>query len=179
MMKHSKDYSSIDWEKIVEYSEESKTGLRYVISKETAGRKSSQTAFNSNRIGWILSYKGSRWLVHRIIRHIKQGGIQKDDVVDHRDGNPYNNLLSNLRITDQSTNLKNKCRQSNNTSGINGVRICSQKHRRRFVRATFKSHGKAQSKSFRITDGDAAALAEAWLKGMQQQDGLFTERHGK
>ena len=36
MMKHSKDYSSIDWEKIVEYSEESKTGLRYVISKETA-----------------------------------------------------------------------------------------------------------------------------------------------
>ena len=181
-MKHCRDYSSINWSEFVEYSSDSITGLCYISNKQQAGRKHSQKAVDSGRIGWVLSYKGSRWLVHRIIACLELGGIKQCDVVDHLDGNPYNNKINNLRVTDQSTNLKNKCKQSNNTSGINGVGIYTRENGSRLVVATFKSHRKAVSKSFHVIDGDeSSALMNGanWLQEMQNADGLFTERHGK
>ena len=42
-------------------------------------------------------------------------------VVDHKDGNPFNNKKVNLRICTQTENTKNKSFTSNNTSGFIGV----------------------------------------------------------
>lgn len=41
--------------------------------------------------------------------------------VDHRDGNPRNNTVCNLRRTNRSSNAMNVRRQANNTSGHKGV----------------------------------------------------------
>ena len=52
-------------------------------------------------------------------------------VVDHRDGNSFNNKKDNLRICTQQENLQNKHFMSNNTSGTIGVMW--DKHRRRWA----------------------------------------------
>ena len=45
----------------------------------------------------------------------------KEMNVDHRDGNPFNNRKSNLRICTQADNNKNLKIRKNNTSGHKGV----------------------------------------------------------
>jgi len=47
--------------------------------------------------------------------------VTKGIVVDHIDGNPYNNKKSNLRVCQQKENVINKSFMSNNTSGFIGV----------------------------------------------------------
>ena len=47
--------------------------------------------------------------------------IKQNYVVDHKDGNPYNNKKNNLRLCEQKENLLNKSFISNNTSGFIGV----------------------------------------------------------
>lgn len=42
-------------------------------------------------------------------------------IIDHIDGNPYNNIRKNLRIIDKFNNAKNLKRYSNNKTGIKGV----------------------------------------------------------
>lgn len=42
-------------------------------------------------------------------------------VVDHVDGNPLNNRITNLELKTYSGNNKNKIMQKNNSSGVNGV----------------------------------------------------------
>ena len=43
------------------------------------------------------------------------------ELIDHKDGNPANNLIENLRPSNKSTNAMNRGAQANSTSGINGV----------------------------------------------------------
>ena len=52
---------------------------------------------------------------------IRRGPIPKDWEVDHRDGNPSNNALSNLRLATSSQQKQNKRVQSNNASGLKGA----------------------------------------------------------
>jgi len=59
----------------------------------------------AHRLAWIFSH-----------------GINPKEIIDHRDGNPSNNALENLRLASPSLNGANsKCR-SNSKSGIKGVR---------------------------------------------------------
>lgn len=45
----------------------------------------------------------------------------KGMMVDHIDGDPLNNVLSNLRIVNASQNMMNKKKKSTNSSGYKGV----------------------------------------------------------
>lgn len=57
-----------------------------------------------------------------IVLDLSQEYIYKNNVVvDHKDGNAFNNRKSNLRICTQSENVLNKSFTSNNTSGFIGV----------------------------------------------------------
>lgn len=60
-------------------------------------------------------------------------GLNKEDgkVVDHIDGNPYNNRKSNLRVCTQGENTLNKHYMSRNTSGVIGVSYDRRKDRRK------------------------------------------------
>ena len=40
---------------------------------------------------------------------------------DHKNGIRFDNRKSNLRVCTHSENIRNKCKQSNNTSGLKGV----------------------------------------------------------
>lgn len=68
-------------------------------------------------------YKGSifnlRFKAHRVIWLMEHG--EWPQVIDHIDGDPFNNRLSNLRSVSQSENAKNASLPRDNKSGRIGV----------------------------------------------------------
>ena len=57
--------------------------------------------------------------VHRIVFLMHRGYLP--DLIDHKDTNPLNNKIGNLREADKSKNSCNAKTPSTNTSGIKGV----------------------------------------------------------
>jgi hypothetical protein len=62
---------------------------------------------------------GKRLLAHRVIWMLVHG--QWPDDIDHINGCSTDNRLVNLRSVDRTTNLRNRARFKNNTSGVTGV----------------------------------------------------------
>ena len=62
-----------------------------------------------------------RYLAHRVAWLLYYGVDPGDMQIDHIDGNPANNRILNLRLVDHGGNMRNKCKQKNNTSGVMGV----------------------------------------------------------
>jgi hypothetical protein len=85
------------------------TGLfRYLTHK---GRKNKDLVVTSkDSHGYIrVSYKGKRYLGHRVAFYLMRGIWPVEDV-DHIDGDRLNNKWSNLRVASRSQNLHNqKC----------------------------------------------------------------------
>lgn len=62
-------------------------------------------------------------------------------IVDHINGNPLDNRLCNLRITDEFGNTQNAKRREDNTCGIKGVSIYRPKDRPQWqIKARIQSH---------------------------------------
>jgi hypothetical protein len=71
--------------------------------------------------GYLRVKIGRRvYSVHRVIWKMVTGH-EPPSIIDHIDGDPLNNKISNLRGTDRSGNQQNKRIQINNRSGFKGV----------------------------------------------------------
>ena len=99
-MAKTKDYNLIDWSKLFRYSEESPTGIVSIKSSKPVGHVTEK--------GYRVDAAGSRWYTHRIVYSLHFGEIDKNLVIDHIDGNRYNNKISNLRLVTIEINNKNK-----------------------------------------------------------------------
>tara|TARA_R110000772_G_scaffold115607_3_gene220440 strand:- start:43 stop:657 length:615 start_codon:yes stop_codon:yes gene_type:complete len=62
------------------------------------------------------------YAAHRIVWEMLCGPIAEGMTIDHIDGDSENNRIDNLRVVPHQENCKNRSLQTNNTSGINGVR---------------------------------------------------------
>ena len=58
---------------------------------------------------------------HRIIWLMQTGKDPGCDIIDHIDGNYYNNKFNNLRLATPHQNLCNQKKRVDNTSGLKGV----------------------------------------------------------
>lgn len=67
-----------------------------------------------------FSIDGSPYLLHRILWWMAYGVMP--EVIDHIDGDPGNNALSNLRSVDHSENARNRSSLSTSASRLTGVR---------------------------------------------------------
>lgn len=199
-MSQKLDYNSVNWKDIVEVSEESITGLRWKVfglsrrQKQThAGNLHSYPNGKPKEIS--LGYKTKRYKVHRIIWVLFHGSIDENKVVDHIDGNPWNNSITNLRVVSQATNCRNSAICSHNKTKINGVSICSKlrpngKKDVYAVAAWYDFHytpEKYQRKHFRVDQFETELAAIQHAKKFldlqiekQKEYGIeFTDRHGK
>lgn len=72
-----------------------------------------------------VGYRGIRikrkdYYAHRLVFLYMTGRFPKD-CVDHKDGDGFNNVWSNLRDATYQCNNRNTCVSSNNKSGVKGV----------------------------------------------------------
>lgn len=66
-----------------------------------------------------VRYGGKYIMTHRLVYALTKGPFYSH--IDHIDGNPSNNSISNLRLCDQGLNVANARIRSDNTSGYIGV----------------------------------------------------------
>ena len=70
---------------------------------------------------YVYTYDRSGEKVKTVLLHRYIMNDPKGMIVDHIDGNPLNNLKSNLRVCTVEENSQNRAKNKNNTSGHKGV----------------------------------------------------------
>lgn len=122
----------------------------------------------SNR--YIVRICKSTYFRSRIVWAVVHGIIGNDIVIDHINRDTSDDRLCNLRAVSINDNLKNRGRQRNNSSGVNGVYLCKIRGK---YRARLSSGGKRIDLGYYDTIGAAK-------NAIQQNKELhgFTETHG-
>lgn len=129
---------------------------------------------------------GKRQLLHRWLWEQLVGPIPVDHQIDHKNGIRTDCQIGNLRCVPQLKNLRNRAKQSNNTSGTTGVSRVVIKGTEYWV-CTWSdpvTH-KKKMKYFNITkltEAGAEAAAIAHRDGLMQDfitNHDYTARHGQ
>lgn len=71
--------------------------------------------------GIVVGFHGKDLYAHRIIWEMVHGPIPEGMHIDHRNTNPFDNRLSNLRLATKEQNYHNQGLSTKNKSGIKGV----------------------------------------------------------
>lgn len=124
-MKQKLNYN-INWSEHFQLSEDSPSGLQR--NEDMNGKPFRNTRFGFKHYqksgkphAWLVGFKGRTYLVHRIIWVMTYGSIDPELVVDHLDGNPFNNLISNMRLKTQADNTRNRSKRKCSKAEITGV----------------------------------------------------------
>jgi len=141
---------------------------------------------NGTALAWQLSFQEKSYYIHRIVWVMTYGSIDPVLVIDHLDGNPFNNQISNLSLKTIANNARNQRQFSTNTSGITGVSLtstgCGYFH---YTAAWREINGDLKRKYFSIAklgEETAKLLAikhrEDQLARLILEGADYTERHG-
>lgn len=121
----ARDYNEIDWKNLVYYDDTSPTFIKWKdsdIIPKTSRVKPNGKAGHINKLGYgAIVFRGNKYLIHRVIWILYNGSIDSCLVIDHIDGNPSNNNISNLRLVTTRLNMQNKKLHKNNSTGVVGV----------------------------------------------------------
>ena len=100
----------------------------FICWKAARGKKikAGQPAGTISKKGYLkiaitIDKKYCVFQAHRLIWYITTGVDPMDKQIDHIDGNPLNNKISNLRLATNAENQRNKPANQNNSSGFKGV----------------------------------------------------------
>ena len=173
----------------LQYCESSVTFLRW---KTPGSNKANKRIIGQPAGGTASGYgslrlSGKYYAIHRIVWTLHYGDISPGFVVDHIDGEPLNNNISNLRLILQSQNSRNTRKLKNNSSGIVGVSLRTNKKRKshRWCSYFVDMNGVETMKYFSILqfgNDEAFRLACEWraeqIRLLNEQGAGYTERHG-
>lgn len=184
------DYN-INWSEHFQLSEDSPSGLVRVrnyqgvlIEKINIGNR----LYNKNGSPhcWRFEFKGKKYCVHRVIWVLNYGSIDSEKVVDHLDGDPFNNNIQNLELKTQKDNTRNKQKRFNSMTGITGVSYSFNRVGNRcYVAYWSELDGVRRSRSFSVVkfgEETAKILAikyrEQEIQRLISEGADYTERHG-
>ncbi len=182
-----RDYNGVNWNDVVYYDTSSPTYLRWKIEKWTGKDykiprvKCGDIAGTVSSTGVHLGHDKKVYLLHRVIWVLFNGSIDDNKVIDHIDGNPLNNDISNLRLVYFNVNARNKSTNSRNTTGVTGVHyeITTDRYRATWVDGS----GSLRTKSFAVSvykDKAFLLACEYRTKMIRELNMLgagYTERH--
>lgn len=193
---------SVDFAKHFEYCEMSPTGL---VWKHFNGSRNPNFIRNKGDIaGHLHSYPtgkpksadvglcGQQYKCHHIVWLLHGRTLSKDLVIDHIDGNPWNNSIENLRLVTENINRRNSAKSSNCKTNITGVSIGRKIRENKidhYLVVSYTDHnrnGKYVRKHFNLNrfenDEFALEFGELFMSYiMDDQIRLhgYSERHGK
>lgn len=137
------------------------------------------------------SLDGKGYMVHRIIWELFNGKIPEGLIIDHKDGDPSNNRIENLKLVTWQGNARNSRMRSHNTTGYTGVaktkKICKSSGKVYFYyTALWKTlEGEQQTANYSIEklgDGTAFLLAfthrQCAMEDLASQGAGYSKRHG-
>lgn len=188
-MKNKLNYN-IDWGQYFELNSESPSGIQR--NKDINGRPFRKVRFGNKHYqvsgkphAWLVGFKSRTYLVHRIIWVMIHGSIDPDLIIDHIDGNPFNNSIDNLSLKTQADNTRNKQKRIDNKTKVTGVCLMNTGKGSDYyhVRCT-DADGKRKSKYFSINklgDSKAKELAIEYrqneIKRLISEGLIYTDRH--
>lgn len=139
------------------YSEESPSGLVWNVDQhlgrcthkvgDFAGAKEAR---NGSAHRWRVKPQGVKatYAVHRIVWALHHP-IDSSKVIDHIDGNPWNNRIENLREVCHKVNARNMKKSRTNKSGVTGVCFKKNTDGNTYWIATWRdSDGRSKMKAF-------------------------------
>lgn len=104
---------------------EHETGLFHWIKRTSNRIKLGQPAGTVTKQGYVrIAINGCQYLAHRLAWKYEYGEFpdgEEEPFIDHINGIPSDNGITNLRVSSHTDNCKNAQKKSNNTSGSNGV----------------------------------------------------------
>lgn len=78
------------------------------------------------RYDWIVYFKGYNYIVSRIVYYLIHSIDPGDLVVDHKDGEPRNNNISNLEVATHAVNSLRRTKEAWSDTGVTGLYISSK-----------------------------------------------------
>lgn len=186
----------MNWENIFYYDESSPTCLKWKYTRRNP-KFNNVIVLKDTNAGCLRFYKdgiprnsavslnGRSYYVQRIIFEMENLCIIPEGyMIDHIDGNPHNNKISNLKMVLAFDNAHNIKKMSHNTSGITGVSYSPASNTWRAI--WHDGEGKQRSKCFSVNKyGEDLAkqfamdVRESAIKSLKEDGYLYTERHGK
>lgn len=171
--------------------ESSPSGLRYKVNVYAGNDYCSLmksiddvAGVMDSNCSWVLTHNHKPVRVHRVVYLLANKIIDSQFVVDHIDGNPSNNLVSNLRLVTQAENRRNLAKDKRNVTGHTGV-ACGR-NGENYRASVVLLNGKRVEKSFsaaKYGTEEALRLAVEWrnnmIKELNEQGAGYTDRHGK
>jgi hypothetical protein len=150
--------NTIQWSDYFYIDETSPSGIRRSNHKYLQDKPAG--VINRRKDGtlmcWRIQLKSLLFMVHRVIWVMTHGHLDDDALIDHLDGNPLNNAISNLRVVTSRINNQNMGKSSANKSGVTGVRYETKVNESgrvfNYWKAQWRDCNKKQHSSYYSTD---------------------------
>lgn len=173
------------------YDEESPTGLVWTKTSHNKSYVQGRPAgaylrqVNGKPNGIIVKVNDVPYRANRIIWVLCKGEIPEGYYIDHLDGNPWNNKLSNLVAKSPRANTQNLGLATNNQTGFKGVCLYTRKNGfTHAIAIVVDKNLKKIYKSYSVAkygEEQALRLANEWrtakLKDFNEQWADYTDRH--
>lgn len=190
------DYN-IDFDSYLEYDESSPTGLRWKVdviigvnggvgiqAGTIAGSLRADNTGVPRQV--VVGFKNKYYRAHRIVYKMHHGYIDPTLVVDHKDGNPWNNKISNLVLKTHKSNMQNSHMRKDNPTGVTGLIWEHPTPNCTRIIATVKVGDKNKKAGFAVNKYGllpAFKLAFLWrqeqIRLLNQAGENYTDRHGQ
>ena len=166
-----------EFSQVLEICGSSPSGLRWKVTVNPRAVKGYVAGSYSRTVKfpcWRLKYNKTAMILSRVLWFMGKGTYP--DIIDHKDGNPYNHEIDNLRNTDIGVNCTN--RKVSNTTGVPGVYFVSEECGKEGWRCQGVVDGVRWAKYFSVRKyGDSArGLAIAHRLMRESLDGIQTRR---